>query len=307
MVRKWAVALATEMTWRRCPAVRHHLHARLVSPDGRKHRQGSRNFDEYRRALRHVDIGDKCFIADEVVLGDEGHPPRLDASGQVKTPFRRRLRRQRRRRAAGRSIPDGALIGVKSKPPANDQLSPNETWFGSPPSSCPNRQKMDAGGDMDLFAAVVEGLDARHVRGGPTSRCRRCSSSPSAHGPSILRLHLLRSEYARRFGYFAVFGCVMISLGCDFRRHRHQMGDDGTLRATGEADVVVLGHANRSGRRFCTGGLAGRVFLDHLRGTPFLPWMLRLFGSKFGKGVFMDSTDITEFDCVKVGDYVPST
>ena len=51
-------------------------------------------------------------------------------------------------------------------------------------------------------------------------------------------------------------------------------------------------------------GLAGRVFMDHLRGTPFLPWTLRLFGSKFGKGVFMDSTDITEFDCVKVEDYV---
>ena len=50
-------------------------------------------------------------------------------------------------------------------------------------------------------------------------------------------------------------------------------------------------------------GLAGRVLLEHLRGTPFLPWMLRLFGSKFGKGVFMDTTDITEFDCVKVGDF----
>ena len=50
-------------------------------------------------------------------------------------------------------------------------------------------------------------------------------------------------------------------------------------------------------------GLAGKVFLDHLRGTPFLPWVLRLFGSKFGKGVFMDMTDITEFDCVSVGDF----
>ena len=49
-------------------------------------------------------------------------------------------------------------------------------------------------------------------------------------------------------------------------------------------------------------GLAGRVMLEHLRGTPFLPWML-LFGAKFGKGVFMDTTDITEFDCVKVGDF----
>jgi len=34
-----------------------------------------------------------------------------------------------------------------------------------------------------------------------------------------------------------------------------------------------------------------------------LPWVLRLFGCKFGKGVFMDTTDITEFDCVTVGDF----
>jgi non-ribosomal peptide synthetase-like protein len=50
-------------------------------------------------------------------------------------------------------------------------------------------------------------------------------------------------------------------------------------------------------------GMAGKVLLDHLRGTPFLPWILRLFGTKFGKGVYMDMTDITEFDCVSVGDF----
>jgi non-ribosomal peptide synthetase-like protein len=50
-------------------------------------------------------------------------------------------------------------------------------------------------------------------------------------------------------------------------------------------------------------GMAGRVLLEHLRGTPFLPWVLRLFGAKIGKGVWMDMTDITEFDCVRVGDY----
>src|ERR1700761_302022 len=50
-------------------------------------------------------------------------------------------------------------------------------------------------------------------------------------------------------------------------------------------------------------GLAGKVLLDHLRGTPFLPWVLRLFGTKFGQGVYMDMTDITEFDCVSVGDF----
>ena len=50
-------------------------------------------------------------------------------------------------------------------------------------------------------------------------------------------------------------------------------------------------------------GLAGKVLLDHLRGTPFLPWLMRLFGTKFGRGVYVDMTDITEFDCVSVGDF----
>ncbi len=51
-------------------------------------------------------------------------------------------------------------------------------------------------------------------------------------------------------------------------------------------------------------GLAGKVLLDHLRGTPFLPWVLRLIGAKFGEGVYMDMTDIIEFDCVTVSDFV---
>ena len=31
-------------------------------------------------------------------------------------------------------------------------------------------------------------------------------------------------------------------------------------------------------------GLAGKVLLEHLRGTPFLPWILRLFGTKIRQG-----------------------
>ncbi len=50
-------------------------------------------------------------------------------------------------------------------------------------------------------------------------------------------------------------------------------------------------------------GLGGKVLFEYLRGTPFLPWFLMLFGAKYGKGVWLDSTDITEFDCIKVGDF----
>jgi hypothetical protein len=51
-------------------------------------------------------------------------------------------------------------------------------------------------------------------------------------------------------------------------------------------------------------GFAGRVLLEHFRGAPFLSWMLRHFDSKFGNGVFMDATDLNEFYCVKVDDFV---
>ena len=43
----------------------------------------------------------------------------------------------------GSVIPDGRLIGIKSKPPANDMIAPGDTWFGSPPIKLPTRQKVD--------------------------------------------------------------------------------------------------------------------------------------------------------------------
>ena len=81
-----------------------------------------------------------------------------------------------------------------------------------------------------------------------------------------------------------------------------QVAADGRLQADHEADVVLLGHADRSGRRDVLGPRR-QGLLEHLRGTPFLPWVLRLFGAKIGKGVCMDITDITEFDCVTIGDF----
>jgi len=50
-------------------------------------------------------------------------------------------------------------------------------------------------------------------------------------------------------------------------------------------------------------GITVPSFLRHLRGTPWLPVALRMFGCKIGRGVYMDTTDITEFDCVSIGDH----
>jgi non-ribosomal peptide synthetase-like protein len=43
-------------------------------------------------------------------------------------------------------------------------------------------------------------------------------------------------------------------------------------------------------------------FLDFLRGTFWLPIMLRLLGAKIGSRVWMNTTDITEYGMVSIGD-----
>jgi len=48
--------------------------------------------------------------------------------------------------------------------------------------------------------------------------------------------------------------------------------------------------------------LATPLALEALRGTPFLPWYLRLLGARCGRAVYMDTTGLIEFDLVEVGD-----
>jgi non-ribosomal peptide synthetase-like protein len=48
--------------------------------------------------------------------------------------------------------------------------------------------------------------------------------------------------------------------------------------------------------------LADPIFLSNLRGTGYLPICLRLYGAKIGRQVWLDTADITEFDCVNIGD-----
>lgn len=48
--------------------------------------------------------------------------------------------------------------------------------------------------------------------------------------------------------------------------------------------------------------LAIPFFLDALRGTMWLPIFMRFLGVKIGKRVWLNTTDITEFDMVSIGD-----
>ena len=48
--------------------------------------------------------------------------------------------------------------------------------------------------------------------------------------------------------------------------------------------------------------LAEPFLVGALTGTPFVCWYFRLLGAKIGRRVYMETTDLSEFDLVRVGD-----
>ena len=301
-VRKWAVALAVEITLETLSSLFATVYMRawyrLMGAKIGKDAEISTNL-----AGRYdlVEIGEKCFIADEVVMGDEDirrgwmhlHPvrtgPRVFIGNDGVVP-------------PGADVPAGALIGIKSKPPANELMSEKDTWFGSPPIKLPVRQQFDAGGSTwtyeppkwkKFMRAVFEAV---HISLPTMLFITFGTWAVEAFGKA-----LLDGRYGQVAWMFtlssviislALTSVVIIIKWTTMGRYEPVVKPMWSWWAMRTESVAVM-----------YWGMAGKVLLDHLRGTPFLPWVLRLFGAHIGKGVYMDMTDITEFDCVHVGDF----
>jgi len=301
-VRKWIVALSTEVMLETLSSLYATVYMRawyrLMGAKIGRDAEISTNL-----AGRYdlVEIGEKCFIADEVVLGDEDIRRGWMELKPVKTEARVFVGNDAVV-PPGAILPSGSLIGIKSKPPANHEIHAGDTWFGSPPMKLPVRQKFD-----NIAAAwTFEPSRARRLG-------RAVFEAFSLSMPTMLFI---------TFGTLAVELFAPAILDARYGDFLWQFLAVSVAIPVAMVLMVVLVKWALMGRYAPTmkpmwswwamrteavavlyWGLAGKVLLDHLRGTPMLPWVLRLFGTKFGKGVFMDSTDITEFDCVSVGDY----
>ncbi len=300
--RKWAVALATEVTLETLSSLFATVYMRawyrLMGAKIGKDAEISTNLSG-RYDL--VEIGEKCFIADEVILGDEEirsgwmylkrvrTGPRVFVGNNAVVP-------------PGAEIPGGALIGIKSKPPANHLMHEGDTWFGSPPIKLPVRQRFDGGGAnwtyepprwkkfaRACFEAVTISLPIMLFITFGTWAVEWFSTGVlEGKYIEVLWQFMLASAGISLIMTLVVIALKWITMG-RYEPLVKPMWSWWAMRT--EAVAVIYW------------GLAGKVLLDHLRGTPFLPWLMRLFGTKFGRGVFMNMTDITEFDCVSVGDY----
>ncbi|MRX09025.1 AMP-binding protein [Pseudoduganella sp. FT25W] len=246
-------------------------------------------------------LGDETFIADAVMLGDE----EIDGGWMVMKPT---VISHRSFVGNGAYIPDGTvlpehvLIGVHSRAPDNAQMNSGDTWLGSPPINLPAREQTSGYPEWLTFhpsplrrlgRGLIEAfrIVAPHALVIAVGYTLVLAVMPAAGagrwGEVIWDLTLAGLVYGVG-NYFFVVLLKWLLIG-RYRKQSEPMWTPFVWLSEGVTNLYE--------------GIAVPNFMRYLRGTPWLPMAFNLLGARIGKGVYMDTTDITEFDCVQIGDH----
>jgi len=246
-------------------------------------------------------LGDETFIADAVMLGDE----QIDGGWMTMRPT---VVSHRSFVGNGSYIPDGTilpervLVGVHTHAPDNARMKSGDTWLGSPPIHLPAREET---------SGYPESLTYR------PSPLRRL-------GRTLVEAFRIVAPHAVviAVGYTVVLDVVPIAGAGRWGEVVAELALAGLIYGIGNFLFVLafkwllLGRYRKRAAPMWTPfvwlsegvtnlyeGIAVPNFMRYLRGTPWLPLAFNLLGCKIGRGVYLDTTDITEFDCVTIGDY----
>jgi non-ribosomal peptide synthetase-like protein len=248
-----------------------------------------------------LSLGDDSFIADGAMLGDE----ELRGGWMILRPTRignRSFIGNGAYVADGAVVPDDVLIGVQTRTPRNEHLCSGQTWMGSPPLLLPARETIQGFPETLTFRpsmlrrlgrGIVEGL-----------RIVLPLALVIATGYLIV---VLVMPLAEDNGWGLLVASALALAGLVY-------GVATFLLVVALKWVLIGRYRSRAAPMWTPfvwiseavtnlyESLAVPGFLDQLRGTPMLPWALRLLGARIGKGVYLNTTDMTEFDCVRIGD-----
>ena len=244
-------------------------------------------------------LGDETFIADAVMLGDEeiiggwmtvrptvvGHRSFVGNGAYIPD---------------GTVIPENVLIGVLSTAPPNVSMHPGDTWLGSPALHLPARE---------VTVSTAESLTYR-----PSFRRRVARGAVEAF--RIAAPHAL----VIAIGYAIVLDAMPLAEEGRWREVALELAVAGILFGlTTFAWVAVLkwlliGRYKQRSAPMWTPfvwlseavtsmyeGIAVPNVLRYWRGTPLLPLALNALGAHIAPSAWLDTTDITEFDCVHIG------
>ena len=258
---------------------------------------GSIGFDVLR-------IGEESFVADGVGLG----VPRVHGGEfeiAATTVGRRAFLGNSAVLPAGAEIGDGVLIGVLSVPPRRreDALRAESSWFGTPAVFLPQRQtatQFDEGSTFrpPLHLKVQRAL-IELVRVILPMTCMIALTSclmslvvtlEDEHDWTIAGLVAAFPLFYLAYGLLAALFVIVLKwvvIG-RYRPVEKPLWN----RYVWRSELVTATYEN----------LAVPLFAGPLAGTPFLAVYLRLLGAHIGRRVYLDTTDVTEFDVVTIGD-----
>lgn len=252
-----------------------------------------------------LEIGSESFIADAVSLGEEdirGQRLILDKTVIGNSSFvgNSALIPQ------GYQLGDHMLIGVLSVPPtqAQKEQNPLGDWFGSPAIALPRRQDS---GTYDKSLTTHPSPSRRFARAAielirivlPEAVIICCSALFITYCHDLVvdrsftevlgQLPKLPFYYLYYMGLPAFLITVLLKW-CVVGRYKTEQSPMWTHKVWRSEAITTTYEA-----------LSVPFLLDFLRGTPYLPMALRLLGVKIGKRVWLNTTDITEYDMVSIG------
>jgi non-ribosomal peptide synthetase-like protein len=250
-----------------------------------------------------LEIGDGCFIADAVTLGEadvRGQQLILDKTIIHNSSFvgNSALIPQ------GYTLPGDMLIGVLSTPPSVQQMGDTgaKDWFGSPAIAMPRRQEstqyppeltVTPNRWRKLARGTVEFI--RIILPETAIICFTIIFIALAHTlvteEPFWKVVLLYPVYF--LGSFGLpsFLVVIILKWVFIGKYKPRQKPMWTWLVWRSEAITSTYEA-----------LAVPFLLDFLRGTPWLPLALRLLGVKTGKRVWLNTTDFTEHDMISIGD-----
>jgi len=204
--------------------------------------------------------------------------------------------------ATGTSVGDGCLIGVLSTAPANDAgPRDNSSWLGSPPMFLPKRQESAQYSSRFTYAPPWYLFLAR----GSIEFLK--ITMPAAIGTiGIILFYAVTSGLIRGIGEistivlspFLLVACVLLG---PLAAIVAKWAIVGKYRPQHRPLWSTFVWRNEFINSLCE-NLVYPTFVAGLLGTPFAPFFFRLMGCRIGKRVYMATTEITEFDLVRIGD-----
>ena len=249
-----------------------------------------------------LEIGEESFVADAVITGGaEVRNNELTLKKTILEP--RAFAGNASVLPQGTTLASGTLLGVLSiAPSSNTPMDKNSSCFGSPPVLMPNRQRVDGHDDSLLFRPSKSRIAARlFIEGLRIVLPRALMIFGLGFG-----LQLAHDGY-RKIGavytllMLPLFYVILFALPALFFTALLKWTLIGVYRPA-EWPLwslnVWLSEAVTSTWETITEPLLASLLV----GTPYLAWCFRLMGANVGARVTLLSSDITEYDCVTIGD-----